>query len=739
MSERRLVRALSLPEVLMLGTAGTVAAEIFVLTGHVAGMVGPASVLVLLVAGLLTYNMALNYAELATTYPVTGGALTYVRQAYGNGLLAFLVGSLDCLSSAFYAALSSVGFAYSLRVFLPEAPIVPTALMTAAVFTVLNILGVANVGRVQLVLGGMLLALLGLYVGLGLTRTDGFRIETLLPEGRLFVHADLRANVGAFMAAMALIFNAFVGFEIIADDAEEIRDYKRVIPIALLVSLTLITLTYVMVTLVTVGTVPWQELAGSETALAQAAARFLPRWGVPLMGLAGIIATLTSVNTAMLSATREALSLSRLGLWPRFMARLGRLRTPYAASLVIGVVVALTATIGLVDLLSYISSSGYLFVVFWASLAMVRLRRIAPQRERPFRAPYFPLTAYSAASICVLIVAFTAPRALAFGAGVLVMLTLVYWARPSLTRWVEEHDNGRHGSCGRILVPVAHPQTANDLLAVAITLAERTPGMTVSVLSVILTQHPLLSRRVKSLVSRWGRHQIMRFRSASQMAYRLNVPFSTHVRLAQTVWDGIRDEIEALGDVRLLLMGWPGPLDPASLSVHPVTRALQEGHTDVGVLLDRGGGEWKRILVPYGGGVHAKLALRTAIDLASSTQGEVVVLRCLCDVAADVHDELLMVCESFDSELAEIPDFVSVKVIVAPSVPQGVLQEVQAHRYDLVVMGAAVAASLHTNLFGSMTESIAQQIPYSVLLVRRYEPLIVNWIRRRVKTMVPSI
>lgn len=70
MNERRLKRALTLPQVLMLGTAGTIAAELFVLTGHAADKAGPASVLVLLLVGLLSSAFALNYAELATTYPV---------------------------------------------------------------------------------------------------------------------------------------------------------------------------------------------------------------------------------------------------------------------------------------------------------------------------------------------------------------------------------------------------------------------------------------------------------------------------------------------------------------------------------------------------------------------------------------------------------------------------------------------------------------------------------------------
>jgi amino acid transporter len=130
MSQRHLKRQLNLAQVVMLATAGTIGAQIFVLTGHAAGIAGPATVLALIVGGLLSYSVALNYCELGTAFPFTGGAMTYVREAYGNGILSFLVGSMDCLSSVFYSALSAVGFAYSLQVFFPALPVVFVAVVT---------------------------------------------------------------------------------------------------------------------------------------------------------------------------------------------------------------------------------------------------------------------------------------------------------------------------------------------------------------------------------------------------------------------------------------------------------------------------------------------------------------------------------------------------------------------------------------------------------------------------------
>jgi APA family basic amino acid/polyamine antiporter len=755
MAERRLRRLLSLPEVLMLGIAGTIAAEIFVLSGHVAGMVGPASVLVLAAIGLLNVAVALNYAELATAYPITGGALTYVREGYGQGLLSFLVGSLDCLSSAFYAALSAVGFAYSLRVFLPWVPIVPTAVVTAAVFTALNILGVSKVGRAQLVLGGVLLGLLGTYIVAGLVRPGGFSWGTFMPEGRLFIHDGVWANVAPGLAAMALIFNAFIGYEIIADDAEEVRDYGRVIPRAILISLGAITAVYVLIALVTLGTVPWRALVDSPLAMADAAARFLPRWGAPLVGLAGIIATLTSVNTAMLAATREALTLSRMGAWPRAMARLGRLRTPYMASLVIGAAVALVAAIGLVDLLSYISSSGYLFVVFWASLAMVRLRRTQPDLPRPFRAPWFPLTAYLAAGLCALVVVFTDRRALLFGGGLLVALTVAYYLRAPLERLAEGRRDRRAPTVrDRILLSVANPATGLGLARLAAVLAEREPGTVVSTLSVVPRPGPRPpsgnghgpAGGHQALIGRLEQRQQTLLRQVAEQVESHNVPFYSEVRVAPRVSEGIIQEVAESGNVRLVLMGWPGRLEPGALRENPVAEVLAEARCDVAVFLNRGIGTVRRILMPFGGGVHSRLALRLASQLAEEARAQLVVLRCFCDPANphcaphadDMHDELLLVREVVEGMFGQVPPYITMRVARSESVPEGVLQELREHRYDLVVMGAAVASTLQTDLFGSMTDSIAEQIPCSVLLVRHDEPVVVNWVRRRVKQALPT-
>lgn len=160
--KRILKRQLNLPQVIMLGTAGTLGSGVFVLSGHAAAVAGPAAIWAVLIAGILSFSIALNYCELATTYPETGGAMTYVREAWGKGLIAFLVGSMDAISSTFYTALSAVGFAYSVSVFFPGLAtsafgIGAVAIAAILLFMILNILGVTKVGNLQVVMGGILL------------------------------------------------------------------------------------------------------------------------------------------------------------------------------------------------------------------------------------------------------------------------------------------------------------------------------------------------------------------------------------------------------------------------------------------------------------------------------------------------------------------------------------------------------------------------------------------------------
>lgn len=739
MTKRKLRRQLNLLQVIMLGTAGTIAAEIFVLTGHAAGIAGPDAVLAIIIGGVLTLSIALNYCELATTYPVTGGAMTYVKEAFGNNLIMFLVGSLDSLSSTFYAALSAVGFAYSLQVFFPFLPIIPVALAVIVAVGILHVRGISQVGNLQIVLGAFLLLVFGAYIILGLTRPEGFNGETFQSGRQLFENQSIWANMGRMLTTVALIYNAYVGFEVIADDAEEINRPARNIPIGILVSLGVTTLIYTLVSYVTIGVVPYTALAGSETALTDAAAIFWPRVGVPLMGAAGIVATLTSINSAMLSATREAFTLSRDQVWPRMLSRLSRWRTPYVSIAMVVVVSALVTTIGLVDFLSFISSAGYMFVLFWASLAMIKLHKKYPDIVRPFKAPLFPLTAYIAAGSGVLIIAFSDVRALLFLGLVLILLSVVYFIskyfkrRIALQAQLQEQLGG-----GRILVAAINPVTAVGLMDLATRLAEPQEDTSVSLLTVLKVPSIFSAVETDALVQQSKADLDRLLELTAPLAQARNVAFSTKTKVDFNVETAIYREIQSPNSVRMVMLGWPREDVKLRIPHNIIKEVMVNARKDVVVFRNQNGGAHpQQILMPIAGGPNSKLSLRLSSLLAYQGDVRVVALYLVPENldAEAVEDASQYASELIELELGKIPDWMTLKVASSSSVSEGIIRALDAGGYDLMIIGAGAEVFSPRTLFGNLVDGIIEEVDCSILITRHYQPEAVAWLNNRLRQL----
>ncbi len=738
MAKRKLKRQLTLLQVIMLGTAGTIAAEIFVLTGHVAKLAGPESVLALALGGVLTLSIALNYCELATTFPVTGGAMTYVGEGFGKGWLMFLVGSLDALSSTFYAALSAVGFAISLSIFIPFLPIIPVAIAVIIIIGAMHIRGVSSAGNLQVILGAFLLVVFGTFIFKGFFSDGGFNMETFLSGRQVFDNQSLIAHMGRMLSAIALAYNAYVGFEVIADDAEEITKPSRNIPIGILVSLLLTTLIYSTVTMVTVGTVPFTELAGSETALTDAASRFWPSVGVTVMGITGIIATLTSVNSAMLSATREAFSLSREGVWPRSFSRLSQWRTPWVAVVMVVIISALVAAIGLVDFLSFISSAGYMFVLFWATLAMPRLRKKFPDIERPFKVPLYPVTVIAAALAGVLIISFANPRALLFLAAVLAILSVAYFiskqlrARQDLNAQLESQEGG-----GRVLIAAKRVKTAKNLTNLAAQLVNQQEDTAVCLFTVVKTPLNLGTTDVPALVEAKKEEQHKMLEAITPIAMDRNVPIYAKLKAATRVEEGIFSELNRHKDVNLVILGYPQEHAKVEYPNNILKEVMMMANRNVAVLRDRGlPNPIRRILVPVGSGPNASLALQMARDITlPSNKGEIVALRLVLGEADEerLEDEELQVHEIIEQEIGEISDIFRVKVRTTDSIADGILQECQEGNYDLMIIGAAEEVLTPDQIFGRLDDYLMEVVPFSMLVVRRYQSTRALWMRKQIK------
>lgn len=431
--------------------------------------------------------------------------------------------------------------------------------------------------------------------------------------------------------------------------------------------------------------------------------------------------------------------MSRDGMWPRFLSRLSRFRTPHIATLVIGAIICIIAAIGLVDFLSYISSSGYLFVLFWSNLALIRLRKRYPDLKRPFKTPFFPITVYLAMATCFLIIAFTERRALIFGIVLIAVLTIVYYLSPIANRIYVTRIKSIEESKDRILVPVSNPKTGARLVHLATILAQASEDTNICVFNVIPSTGTRFPLSTKPIRRRLPSPQYILSGPVMREAQSRNVPLYTKIREAATVSKGILDEIESHQNVKFVLAGWPGPLDPDATVENPVKILLEKAQTNILVLLGRNLGKIHNILVPVGGGLHSRLALRLAIEVAVQENARITALHALSTTTEneEIEDKMIYLREIVEEELGFIPPLLTTRVALADSVINSVLEETKRQAYDLLVMGASEEWGSGTRLFGSVDDWIIEHVDNcSVLLVRHYEPVAIHWLRRHFKMIM---
>ena len=733
MGKRQLVRTLGLSQILMLGIGGTMGAGVFVLTGHAAGLVGPAVILVFLLAGLQSLPNSLSYAELASSFPVAGGGYAYISKATA-GMLPFSVGWVSWFSSMFYAALSAVGAAYSLQVFVPGLPVSLTAVGMVLLFAFISLRGSEEAGRTQVILAAILLGSLALFVIGGLIAPNGFRWSTFYSAGGFFIYESWVENMARIFQAITLVNVLFVGYEVIATTAEEAKSPGRNIPLAILGTIFICALVYCAVAFVALGVIPASQLGSSSTPLSDAAARFLGPWGAQMMGLAGLVATITSLNTAMLSSARVALALSRDGYLPAILARIHpRLKTPVPAIVLSGLIIALAALSGDEVFLSYVSNFGYMFVVFFTNVSLILLRRKFPDVPRAFRTPWYPVMPILGCLGIIVVEVFTEWHALLVGLGMIAVGLVVYKLQRPVHRAIEVAVQTVEAARHEILVPLANPITAERLVQMAAIIGKAREEATLVLLSIVpVPAATPLSVAQELLDLRGNGHRELLDRAADY-AYRQGVPVRKLLQAARSVAAGIVAVAEERSGVGLILLGWQGQFATRPEKGHIVNSVLQNARCDVAVLRSRDTGQLGRILVPVGGGPHSRQALRLGREIARVVGGTMTALRILPpSVKSDAETEREVLRQIVEDRLGADAEAVELRIIRHDEIAAGILAAAE-EGYDLIIIGASEEWFLKEMLFGSIPDRIADKAPCSVLLVRKHEPSSVSWLRRRMK------
>jgi APA family basic amino acid/polyamine antiporter len=445
--DNRLRRVLGPWSLTSLGIGCVVGAGIFVVTGYAAHYkAGPALLISFVVAGLACIFSALCYAEFASMAPVAGSAYTYAYATLGE-LFAWIIG-WDLILE-YTVASASVAHGWSkyfqnfIGMFHIKIPLVLSkapfdfdpsagafmrtgswfdlpALVIVAILTVVLVVGIRESTRFNNTMVAIKVAVILMVIGAGAFYVKAANWHPFAPfgwTGLSLFGKTLLGQTGAdgapvgMLAGAAMVFFAYIGFDSVSTHAEEARNPQRDVPFGIITSLIVCTVLYIGVTIVLTGMVPSDQI-DADAPIAAAFQRAGLYWGQFIVSL-GAVAGITSVMLVlMLSQPRVLLAMARDGLLPEsfFGAVHPRFRTPWKSTILTGILVGLMASFIPLGILAELVNIGTLLAFVIVCIAVLIMRYIHPQAERPFRCPWSPVVPVLGVLLC-LVLMFSLPPA----------------------------------------------------------------------------------------------------------------------------------------------------------------------------------------------------------------------------------------------------------------------------------------------------------------------------------------
>jgi len=395
-----LAQTLGWPHLVALGVGAIVGTGILTLIGVGADKAGPAVIVSFLVAGLICACAALAYAEMATMIPASGSAYTYSYVVIGE-LIAWIVGWSLILEYSLVVSAVAVGWSGYAAPLLQAWANVPMDLMQGpelggivnlpaiaiiAVVAGMLLYGTRESATVNAILVVVKIIALAVFVAVALPAFDAANLEPFSPFG-FAKHVGPDGVERGIMAAAAIIFFAFYGFDAIATAAEEAKDPDRDLKIGIVGSMLACVAIYILVAVAAVGAISYSKFANSPEPLAL----ILRELGQPLaakyLAISAIVALPTVILAFFFGQSRIFFTMARDGLLPKGLARLSGRGTPVRITIFTAIVVAILAGFIPLDELAALANAGTLAAFTAVSLCMLIMRRRAPDAPRTFRTP----------------------------------------------------------------------------------------------------------------------------------------------------------------------------------------------------------------------------------------------------------------------------------------------------------------------------------------------------------------
>jgi len=412
-------RVLGLLEVTSGGVGIIIGAGIYVLLGSATALAGPSVWLAFLLAATLSLLTGLSYAELSSMFPSAAGEYAYTREVLPEWL-AFAVGWAMILGLVVAAATVSLGFARYVGYFV-DLDVRLTALGLLACVAVVATLGIKHSARLTVVLSGVQVAGLLLVIAIGLPHVGD-------------VNLMAGPGVDGMLAAAALVFFAFIGFDEVITLAEETRDPTRTVPRALLLALGVSAALYVAVAIMAVSVLGPAALAASPRPLTDVMAHVFGDRGAAIVAAIAIVTTINTTLLALTAASRVLYGMARAGAMPKVFSRVHhRRRTPVPSIVALTLVSGLFAGLGDFAVIAAVTDFAVYVVFLAVNGTVLILRHTRPRAPRPFAVagtiggvPLVPVLGF--ASVVVMMTRLE-PRAIGLGLALCALGAAAGWWR----------------------------------------------------------------------------------------------------------------------------------------------------------------------------------------------------------------------------------------------------------------------------------------------------------------------
>lgn len=730
-SEVRLAREMTTLDATLIGVGAMIGAGIFVLIGIAAGVAGPGLLLTFILNGFIALLTAMSYAELGSCYHDAGGGYLWVKEGLPkwNG---FVSGWMSWFAHAVACSLYALGFGAYFEHLLGEFSITipywgffsPQKILAAGttiLFAYVNFRGASETGKVGNLITLTKIVILLIFIGFGLELIfrHGDWMTTFSPF--------LPHGYGGVFKSMGLTFIAFQGFEVIAQSSEEIKNPRRNIPRAVFFSLIIVVPIYILVAFVAMGTVksgsmtPWDYLAQQkEIALVEVAKNFFVGGGVMLL-IGGLISTISALNATIYSSSRVAFAMGRDRNFPSFFSKVHpKNHTPHWSILVsLFIIIIMAVSLPIEDVASA-ADIMFLLLFLQVNIAMIRLRKKRPDLDRGFFVPLFPYLSI----LGILLLLFLAIYM--FNYSLTAWIVTIIWVAMGLSVYKfyaadREVEHVRKVSTlariskqdYTILVCFSKTDNIMSMCQIAFAVAKKHQAKLVFLHVIELGENKKL--QLEQPETAWAKQMLQ---EAQQLADEASIPARSIVKISHRISEGIVDT-SMEENCNFIMTGRNKVGDFASrFFSSAIDNVLQKTTNEVAILHgDVKPGKVKRILIPYSGDIHTRLAIEISPAL-SDYFNAAVTIGVVVSPETPAADRQLLV-EGIKNNLAELEYSAEVETIVDTDILHGILR--LSKKSDLLVMGGKSGDFIELLFAKSLTREITEQAPCPVLWLKEFE------------------